>query len=104
MDTSAARHTIFRVLRIAIIAVLVVLLLPYVLTPLYLVVNPVSTPMMWRWVTGARVERTWVRLDAVAPVLPRTVIAAEDARFWSHRGVDFRELKEAIADAEDLRD
>ena len=29
-------------------AILILLLLPYLLTPLYLFVTPVSTPMLWR--------------------------------------------------------
>ena len=40
-----------------VIVLLVVLLLPYLLVPLYRFVNPVSTLMLWRWATGARVER-----------------------------------------------
>lgn len=82
--------------------VLAVLLLPYAVTLLYLAVPPVSTLMAWRWVTGQRVERVWLPLAQVAPALPRAVIVAEDARFCSHRGVDLRELKEAIEEAEDL--
>ena len=33
-----------------------VLLIPYALAPLYRFVDPVSTPMFWRWVTGKRVH------------------------------------------------
>ncbi len=33
------------------------LLLPYVLTPLYAFGEPVSTVMLWRRMTGQRVER-----------------------------------------------
>ena len=36
------------------LAILVVVLLPYLLVPLYRTVNPVSTLMLWRWATGAR--------------------------------------------------
>jgi monofunctional biosynthetic peptidoglycan transglycosylase len=78
------------------------LLLPYLLTLIYAVVPPVSTPMVWRWLTGQPVQRTWVPLGQVSPNLPVTVIAAEDARFCSHWGVDFRELQEAIEEADDL--
>jgi monofunctional biosynthetic peptidoglycan transglycosylase len=46
--------------------VLVVLLLPYLLAPLYRFVDPVSTLMLGRWVTGKRVERTWVPLAAMS--------------------------------------
>jgi len=69
------------------------LILPYVLTPLYRVVDPVSTLMLWRWVKRAPVERVTVPIDLLPPTLPRTVIAAEDARFCSHHGIDFDELR-----------
>ena len=81
------------------------LLLPYLLTLVYLVVPPpVSTPMMWRWVTGKPVTRTWVPLSQISRALPLAVIASEDARFCAHWGVDLHELKEAIEDADDLSD
>jgi monofunctional biosynthetic peptidoglycan transglycosylase len=88
--------------RAALIAVALLVLTPYLLTPLYHVVNPVSTLMLWRWATGARVERTWAPLAAIAPALPRTVMASEDARFCIHHGIDFGELRAAIEDADDL--
>jgi monofunctional biosynthetic peptidoglycan transglycosylase len=40
----------------------------------------------------------------MAPALPLAVIVAEDGRFCSHRGVDLREIREAIAEADDLND
>jgi monofunctional biosynthetic peptidoglycan transglycosylase len=91
-----------RIVRRAALAVLALLLLPYVLTVLYVAVPPVSTLMLWRWVTGQRVERSWVPLEAIALTLPRAVIGAEDARYCSHWGVDFKEIQDAIADADDL--
>jgi monofunctional biosynthetic peptidoglycan transglycosylase len=93
-----------RVARVVLIALAVLLLLPYALTPLYLVAPPVSTLMLWRWVTGQRVERQLVPLERVAPVLPRTVISSEDQRFCSHHGIDWSGIREAIEDAEDLDD
>src|ERR1044071_5258736 len=60
--------------------------------------------MLGRWILGKRVERTWVPLDRVAPVLPRTVIASEDARFCSHHGLDLVEMRAALEDADDLTD
>lgn len=101
-SSGSSRKTAFRVLRWLILAVVALLLLPYLLTPLYRVVNPVSTPMLARWAVGKRVDRTYVPLERIAPVLPRTVLASEDARFCSHYGVDLVELKEAIEDADDL--
>ena len=91
-----------RLLRWVLFLIIGALLLPYLLTPLYRVVPPVSTLMVWRWLTGERVTRTYVPLSAMAPILARTVIVAEDARFCSHSGVDWLELQNAIDDADDL--
>jgi monofunctional biosynthetic peptidoglycan transglycosylase len=96
------RHPLWRLVRIVAIALALVLLLPYLLVPLYRVVDPVSTLMVWRWATGARVVRSKVPLERIAPVLPATVVASEDARFCSHRGVDWEEIREALEEADDL--
>jgi monofunctional biosynthetic peptidoglycan transglycosylase len=93
---------LWRLVRIVAIALALVLLLPYLLVPLYRVVDPVSTLMVWRWATGARVVRSKVPLERIAPVLPATVVASEDARFCSHRGVDWEEIREALEEADDL--
>src|SRR5438093_1250009 len=84
------------------LAILVVVLLPYLLVPLYRTLNPVSTLMLWRWATGARVERSFVPIERMAPALPATVIASEDGRFCSHRGIDWRELRERLEDVDDI--
>jgi monofunctional biosynthetic peptidoglycan transglycosylase len=94
------RRPLFRLAWIVVIAVLVVLLLPYLIVPLYRAVNPVSTLMLWRWATGARVEHSFVPLERMAPALPVTVIASEDGRFCSHRGIDWREMRERLEDVE----
>ena len=96
------RSSAFRLLRALAVLILALLLLPYLLTPLYRFVDPVSTLMLWRWVTGKRVERSVVPLERIAPVLPLTVIASEDARFCTHSGIDWQELQVAIEDAEDF--
>jgi monofunctional biosynthetic peptidoglycan transglycosylase len=84
------------------IVLLVVLLLPYLLVPLYRVLHPVSTLMLWRWTTGARVERTVVPLERLPLVLPATVIASEDARFCQHRGIDWREIRERLEEVDGI--
>ena len=87
-----------------LLVLLVLLLIPYLLTPLYLSLQPWSTLMIWRWITGARVERVWMPLERISPALPLAVLVAEDARFCSHRGVDWNQLREAVDQAEDLAD
>ena len=76
-------------------------LAPYALTPLYAIGHPVSTLMLWRWITGQPVTRQWVDFNAIAPALPRAVVAAEDARFCQHHGIDWDSMREAIDDAQD---
>ena len=83
---------------------LVLVLIPAVLVPVYAYVQPVSTLMLWRRVRGERVVRHWRSLDATSPELVRAVIAGEDARFCTHRGVDWDELRDAIEDADELAD
>jgi monofunctional biosynthetic peptidoglycan transglycosylase len=81
--------------------VLVVLLIPYAVAPLYRFVDPVSTLMLWRRATGQPVERTFVPIGAMARTLPLSVMAAEDARYCMHAGVDWGSLREAVEDADD---
>ena len=93
---------IARPLLLTLLAVLLALLLfPYLLTPLYRTGHPTSALMAWRQLRGAPVSRQWVDLGAMAASLPRSVVAAEDAKFCSHRGVDWGALREVRDDAED---
>jgi len=87
-------------LRLAIWAVLGILLLPYALTPLYAVMRPVSTIMLWRQITGEPMQRRYVPMARIANTVKLAVLIAEDQRFCQHYGVDFGELREAIQDAE----
>jgi monofunctional biosynthetic peptidoglycan transglycosylase len=90
-----------RLIRTVLIVTLLLLALPYALVPVYRVGHPVSTLMLGRWFTGQNVQREWLDLAEMSPVLPLTVIAAEDAKFCSHRGIDWDALQEAIEDAQD---
>jgi monofunctional glycosyltransferase len=90
-----------RIVRILLLIILLLLLLPYLVAPFYRVGHPVSTLMAWRWLRGAPVSRQWIDLNAMSPYLPRTVVASEDAKFCSHRGVDWDALREVMDDAED---
>jgi len=90
-----------RIARNLLLILLAVLLVPYLVAPLYRLGHPASTLMAWRWVKGAPMSRQWVDLAAMSPYLPRSVIAAEDAHFCKHHGIDWGALREAIADAEE---
>lgn len=67
-----------------------------VLVPVYGLVNPVSTPMVWRMVTGQQVVRDWVPIDAVSDRLKASVVMSEDGQFCRHWGVDLGALRAEI--------
>jgi len=90
-----------RIARNLLLILLVVLLLPYLLAPFYRAGHPVSALMAWRWLKGAPVSRQWIDFKAISPVLPRSVVGSEDAKFCSHRGVDWGALQGAIEDHEE---
>lgn len=90
-----------RLIRIVVLVVLGLLLLPYVLTPLYSTGHPISTLMIGRYLTGESVTRKWVDLDQMSEALPRSVVAAEDARFCFHHGIDWNSVRNIIEDAQD---
>jgi monofunctional biosynthetic peptidoglycan transglycosylase len=98
------RGMAFLLLRVAFIGLLILVILPYLLTPLYLLVQPVSTVMLWRSIKGAHVERSFLPIGQMAPSLPLAVSVAEDTRFCTHHGIDWGSLREAVADAEDSGD
>ena len=89
-------------MRLVVLALVALVLLPYLITPLYSIVDPVSTTMLSRWLSGARVERRFVPVARMSPALPLAVIIAEDGRFCSHHGIDLTEIREAIAEADDI--
>jgi monofunctional biosynthetic peptidoglycan transglycosylase len=90
-----------RLIRRLILIVVGLLLVPYVLAPLYSLGHPMSSLMAWRFVTGSPVSRDWLDLAAMAPPLPSSVVASEDAKFCSHHGIDWDSLQNAIEDAQD---
>ena len=91
-----------RLVKNLIILAFAVLLIPYVIAPLYRFVDPVSTPMLWRWVTGKRVVRIVVPLNRIAPALRLSVIIAEDGTFCRNRGIDLGAIREAMQQSDEL--
>jgi monofunctional glycosyltransferase len=101
---AVTRPKAWRIARLLALFIVAVLALPYGLALLYRVIDPVSTLMLWRYMTARRVERVWMPIDRISPALPLAVIVAEDGRFCSHHGIDFAELREAFEDADELGD
>ncbi len=85
-----------RALRAGLLAAGVLIAIPAVLTPLYAIVPPVSTPMLWRHLTGQRVERDWRDLDQISDRLKASVIMSEDGQFCRHQGVDLGALRDEV--------
>lgn len=67
----------------------------------YAVLNP---PVTWLMLEErarlGRIEQRWAPLEAIPAHVRRSAIAAEDARFCAHGGVDVVALREAISDAQ----
>lgn len=69
---------------------------------IYSVIAPPTTPYILS--EGARiggVQRRWVPMEEIAPVMARAVVAAEDANFCLHWGFDMAQLRAAIAQGGD---
>lgn len=49
------------------------------------------------WRLGG-IEKDWVALEDIAPVMARAAVAAEDANFCRHWGFDMAAIREAMAD------
>ena len=90
-----------RILVIFATVIVVLLLAPYAIAPFYRFVDPVSTPMLWRWATGGRVVRTVVPIGRIAPALPLAVIVAEDGSFCHNHGIDLGAIREALKQSSD---
>jgi monofunctional biosynthetic peptidoglycan transglycosylase len=96
---------LWRLVLLAVAAVLLLQLWYLGWIVLYRWVNPAETAFMSRERArieklrpGARLEHVWVDYGAVSPHLKRAVIAAEDARFIEHEGVDWDAIQKALED------
>ena len=90
------RHTFWRYLRILLGVIAVLVAIPLLLTPLYLVVQPVSVPMLARMLTGQNVTREWRDIDDISDRLKAAVILSEDGQFCRHWGVDVAALRDEV--------
>ena len=59
---------------------------------------PGTILMAQRAISGETVKRNWTRLEAFSPYLISAVIAAEDARFCQHDGIDWDAVQDAMSD------
>ncbi|MBY5360404.1 monofunctional biosynthetic peptidoglycan transglycosylase [Rhizobium leguminosarum] len=89
-----------RVLKRIVLAVLIVLILPYALIFFYLLpfIHPVSTLMLRDLVLLRGYDRQWVSLDNIAPVVVQSVMMSEDGQYCFHGGVDWAEMRMLVED------
>ncbi len=86
---------------LALRALMILIAIPLVLILLYALpfVRPVSTLMVADTLMLRGVDRQWVSLDKVSPVLVNSVMMSEDGQFCSHDGVDWRQMSLVIGGA-----
>ncbi|CUH78487.1 monofunctional biosynthetic peptidoglycan transglycosylase [Tropicibacter naphthalenivorans] len=65
---------------------------------IYAGLNPPTTHTMWSESQrlGRPVDQHWVDVDDIAPVMLRSVVAAEDANYCTHWGFDMSAIRAAI--------
>ena len=66
---------------------------------LYRFVDPPGGLYMWQeYRRLGGIQHEWVSMDAIAPVMARSVVAAEDANFCRHWGFDMAAIRTALAE------
>ncbi|WP_223426820.1 monofunctional biosynthetic peptidoglycan transglycosylase [Tateyamaria pelophila] len=77
----------------------VVLLMAIAGTFLWSVLNPPTTLYMMQEKSRlGSIEHEWVPMDGIAPIMARAAVAAEDANFCRHWGLDVAAIRRAIDD------
>ena len=96
-EAAAVRRSGWRIwLKRLSIAAAVVVVLPFVLTPLYLFVRPISTLMIGDLVTLQGYSRQWVDIEDISPSMQQAEVMSEDGQFCFHDGVDWSQLKSVL--------
>lgn len=87
--------------RVAMLAVVIVVVVPLALIFLYgsRSIHPVSTLMLRDLVLQRGYQRVWVDFEAISPVLVQSVLTSEDGKFCFHNGVDWGALDLVIDEA-----
>lgn len=70
-----------------------------IVTTAFTVLNPPTTPyILSERLRIGDVNRTWVAMEDIAPVMARSAVAAEDANFCLHWGLDVSAIRAALED------
>jgi monofunctional glycosyltransferase len=94
-------HRLRRLAKSLAVVAAIPVLIPYAIVPFYRFIDPVSMPMLYRYATGARVERSVVPLGRISPALRLAVIVAEDGSFCHNPGIDLGEIRAALRQSND---
>ena len=63
----------------------------------FAVIRPPTTPyILAEGPRHGEIERSWVPMEEIAPVMARSVVAAEDANYCLHWGFDMGAIREAL--------
>lgn len=94
---TAPRRPIRRVLRWALRGFLALGVVVFALVLLFRVVSPPTTIYMWQEASRlGSIKHEWTDWGDIAPVMARSVVAAEDANFCRHWGFDMGAIRAAI--------
>lgn len=95
---SRLRRFVFRWLRRTVFWGAVIMLL---FVGLFAVVNPpTNVYMISERVRLGSIKHDWVKIEDIAPVMARAVVAAEDANFCTHWGFDMSAIRQVIEEGE----
>ncbi len=84
--------------RVLLWAVLGLVGLAGVMVLVFSTINPPITPyMMSERARLGEITHDWVPMDEIAPVMARAAVAAEDANFCLHWGLDLKAIRTAMA-------
>jgi monofunctional biosynthetic peptidoglycan transglycosylase len=102
-DRSKPKVDFRNIARRVILIVLALLILPYLLIPVYALpfIRPISTLMIADLVTFQGYDRRWVSIEDISPRLVQSVMMSEDGQFCFHGGVDWNQMQSVVTDALD---
>lgn len=84
--------------QLALRGVSILFLVMVAMVLIYALINPPVTPFMLQERSRlGSIDFEWVSADDIAPVMLRSVVAAEDANFCQHWGFDMKAIRAALA-------
>lgn len=85
-----------RIVRLLLLLIIAPLLLTLIYRPSF--VHPISTLMLADLLTFSGYDRRWVPLEEMGTLAPASIMMSEDAKFCTHNGVDWGEMRAVVDD------